>query len=68
MKLAALPPTGMEKSEALEQLRALEHGIRIKVVETRFDSIGVDTAEDLARVRAAIDRESTNARAGVGSD
>jgi len=68
MKLAALPPTQMEKSEALEQLRALEHGIRIKVVETRFDSIGVDTAEDLARVRAAIVRESANARAGVGSD
>jgi len=68
MKLAALPPTRMEKSEALEQLRALEHGIRIKVIETRFDSIGVDTAEDLARVRVAIDSESTKARAGVGSD
>jgi 3-deoxy-manno-octulosonate cytidylyltransferase (CMP-KDO synthetase) len=32
----------------LEQLRALEHGIRIKAVETAFDSIGVDTPEDLA--------------------
>jgi len=67
MKLAALPPTEMEKSEALEQLRALEHGVRIKVVETRFDSIGVDTDEDLARVRATIDKQSTKARAGVAS-
>lgn len=51
MKLAQLAPTALEESEALEQLRALEHGIRIKVIETQYDSIGVDTAEDLARVR-----------------
>ena len=51
LRLAALPPTAMERSEALEQLRALEHGIRIKAVETAFDSIGVDTPEDLERVR-----------------
>jgi 3-deoxy-manno-octulosonate cytidylyltransferase (CMP-KDO synthetase) len=51
LTLAALPPTALERSEALEQLRALEHGIRIKAVETRFDSIGVDTPEDLERVR-----------------
>ena len=53
LRLAALPPTAMEQSEALEQLRALEHGIRIKAVETQFDSVGVDTPEDLERVRAA---------------
>jgi 3-deoxy-manno-octulosonate cytidylyltransferase (CMP-KDO synthetase) len=52
MELAALPPTDMEQAEALEQLRALEHGIRIQAVETRFDSVSVDTAEDLERVRA----------------
>jgi CMP-2-keto-3-deoxyoctulosonic acid synthetase len=51
LRLAALPPTVLEQSEALEQLRALEHGIRIKVVETQFDSIGVDTPEDLERAR-----------------
>jgi 3-deoxy-manno-octulosonate cytidylyltransferase (CMP-KDO synthetase) len=51
LRLAALPPTAMERSEALEQLRALEHGIRIKAVETAFDSIGVDTPDDLERVR-----------------
>ncbi len=54
LRLAALPPTEMERSEALEQLRALEYGIRIKAVETEFDSIGVDTPEDLARARGAL--------------
>ena len=54
LRLAALPPTDLERSEALEQLRALEHGIRIKALETRFDSVGVDTLEDLERVRAAM--------------
>ena len=51
LRLAALPPTALEETEMLEQLRALEHGIRIKVVETDYESIGVDTAEDLERVR-----------------
>ncbi len=47
-----LPQGALEKLEALEQLRALEHGHRIKVVETEFDSIEVDTPADLERVRA----------------
>jgi 3-deoxy-manno-octulosonate cytidylyltransferase (CMP-KDO synthetase) len=51
MRLTAEAPTAMEQAEALEQLRAIEHGIRIKAIETVFDSIGVDTPEDLARVR-----------------
>jgi 3-deoxy-manno-octulosonate cytidylyltransferase (CMP-KDO synthetase) len=51
LELAALTPTPLERTEALEQLRALEHGIRIKAVETAFDSIGVDTPDDLDRVR-----------------
>lgn len=54
LRLARLPQTAMERSEALEQLRALEHGIRIKVVKTAYASIGVDTPEDLARVRALL--------------
>ncbi|HET7619261.1 MAG TPA: 3-deoxy-manno-octulosonate cytidylyltransferase [Vicinamibacterales bacterium] len=49
--LAALPPTALELAESLEQLRALEYGIRIKTVESAFDTIGVDTQEDLDRVR-----------------
>jgi 3-deoxy-manno-octulosonate cytidylyltransferase (CMP-KDO synthetase) len=54
LRLAALPQTAMERAEALEQLRALEHGIRIKVVKTAYASIGVDTPDDLARVRALL--------------
>ena len=46
-----LPQGALEKLEALEQLRALEHGYRIKVVETRYDSIEVDTPHDLERVK-----------------
>jgi 3-deoxy-manno-octulosonate cytidylyltransferase (CMP-KDO synthetase) len=72
LRLAGLPPTDMELSEALEQLRALEHGIRIKAVETHFDSIGVDSPEDLERVRAVMAAreggfpgEPAGARAGV---
>jgi 3-deoxy-manno-octulosonate cytidylyltransferase (CMP-KDO synthetase) len=52
LRLAALPQTEMERAEALEQLRALEHGIRIKAIETTCATIGVDTREDLERVRA----------------
>jgi 3-deoxy-manno-octulosonate cytidylyltransferase (CMP-KDO synthetase) len=59
LRLATLPPTPMERSEALEQLRALEYGIRIKAVETAFDSIGVDTPEDLDRVRTLVSRRPT---------
>ena len=48
---AALAPTPLELTESLEQLRALEHGYRIRLIETPFRSIGVDTPEDLERVR-----------------
>lgn len=45
-----LPEGKLERLEALEQLRALEHGYRIKVVVTEHDSVEVDTPEELARV------------------
>jgi 3-deoxy-manno-octulosonate cytidylyltransferase (CMP-KDO synthetase) len=44
-------PTSLEQVEKLEQLRILEHGHRIKVAITEYDSIPVDTQEDLDRVR-----------------
>lgn len=47
---AALPPSYLEMAEKLEQLRVLENGYRIKIVETEFESIGVDTPGDLEKV------------------
>jgi 3-deoxy-manno-octulosonate cytidylyltransferase (CMP-KDO synthetase) len=51
LEFARMAPTPLERCEALEQLRALEHGVRIAVVETRHDTIAVDTPDDLERVR-----------------
>ena len=51
---AKLEAGHLEKTESLEQLRALENGYRIKVVETLYDSVEVDTPEELERVRAII--------------
>lgn len=45
-----LAPSNLERIEKLEQLRVLEEGYRIKVIETKYDTIGVDTPEDLAKV------------------
>lgn len=52
LKLAALPAAALEREESLEQLRALVHGIRIRVVDTRHVAAGVDTPQDLEQVRA----------------
>jgi 3-deoxy-manno-octulosonate cytidylyltransferase (CMP-KDO synthetase) len=54
LAFAALAQTPLERAESLEQLRALEHGHRIRVIETRFESIEVDTPEDLERVRRRV--------------
>jgi 3-deoxy-manno-octulosonate cytidylyltransferase (CMP-KDO synthetase) len=51
LRFAALPQTPLERSESLEQLRALEHGYRIRTVVTEHHSIGVDTPDDLERAR-----------------
>ena len=53
MRLAELPPSALEEIESLEQLRALENGMRILVVETasRQDMLSVDTQADLERAR-----------------
>jgi 3-deoxy-manno-octulosonate cytidylyltransferase (CMP-KDO synthetase) len=49
-RFVALPESFLERSERLEQLRFLENGIPIHVAETPYDTIGVDTEEDLRRV------------------
>ncbi|MBN1871582.1 MAG: 3-deoxy-manno-octulosonate cytidylyltransferase [Candidatus Omnitrophica bacterium] len=51
-EFANLPKSNLEMTEGLEQLRALENGCRIKVIETKFDTIGIDTPEDLERARS----------------
>ncbi len=58
LEFAALPPTPLEQAESLEQLRALEHGVRIRVVAVAEAAIEVDTPDDLDRVRRfVVDRE-----------
>ncbi|MGH7267609.1 MAG: 3-deoxy-manno-octulosonate cytidylyltransferase, partial [Candidatus Rokuibacteriota bacterium] len=51
-RLAGLRPTPLEQTETLEQLRALEHGARIRVLVTPHASLGVDTPADLPRLAA----------------
>jgi 3-deoxy-manno-octulosonate cytidylyltransferase (CMP-KDO synthetase) len=54
LKFASLTPMPLEQAESLEQLRVLEHGYRIKMVEVADRPLGVDTVEDLERAREAI--------------
>jgi|WetSurSiteA1Bulk_404760.scaffolds.fasta_scaffold26789_2 3-deoxy-manno-octulosonate cytidylyltransferase (CMP-KDO synthetase) len=48
-RFATLPPTPLEKIESVDMMRLIEHGYPIRIVETRFQSIGVDTPADLAQ-------------------
>lgn len=54
LKFSKMKQTPLEKMERLEQLRALENGYKIKVYETEYDTIGVDTLEDLKQVKKMI--------------
>lgn len=51
------PESSLERSERLEQLRFLENGVRIHVAETPYDTVGVDTEEDLRRVEEVLRRK-----------
>ncbi len=53
-RFPSLPPSALEQSERLEQLRFLENGINLYVEPTEFDTIGVDTEDDLRRVEALL--------------
>jgi 3-deoxy-manno-octulosonate cytidylyltransferase (CMP-KDO synthetase) len=52
--LASMEPTRLEQIEKLEQLRALENGMKIKIKETFFETYGVDTPEDLERIEKCL--------------
>ena len=54
LRLVKFPVSPLENAEKLEQLRALENGIRIAVVKVDYDSVGVDMPEDVAKVEAII--------------
>jgi 3-deoxy-manno-octulosonate cytidylyltransferase (CMP-KDO synthetase) len=55
---SSLPVGPLERAERLEQLRAIENGFRIRVVETEYESLGVDTPEDLERVARLVEATS----------
>ena len=52
------PASYLENGERLEQLRALENGYRIKALETKFETVGVDTPEDLELAKAFLEKEN----------
>ncbi|MEP6923092.1 MAG: 3-deoxy-manno-octulosonate cytidylyltransferase [Pyrinomonadaceae bacterium] len=56
LKFTNLPQSNLEKLESLEQLRAMEHGAKIKVIEVAESSIGVDTPQDFERVRQILEK------------
>jgi 3-deoxy-manno-octulosonate cytidylyltransferase (CMP-KDO synthetase) len=62
-----LPSTPLERAERLEQLRALEHGYRIQVVEVETESWGIDTQEDLERFRNFLLKTQGDERADPSS-
>lgn len=64
LAFASWPQAESEKAASLEQLRALERGVKIKVVEAASTSIGVDTMEDLERVRAIVEYAGAHASGG----
>lgn len=58
LRFARLPQSALEKAEGLEQLRALEHGYSIKVVETDYHPVGVDVPDDISRVEKLMQEQN----------
>jgi 3-deoxy-manno-octulosonate cytidylyltransferase (CMP-KDO synthetase) len=56
--LAMLPPSPLERAESLEQLRALQNGFKIRVVQTEKPHLGVDRPEDVARVESELAKQA----------
>ncbi len=63
-RVVAAPPSSLEKLESLEQLRALEMGVPIRVLKVPAASAGVDTPADLERVRPVLERERAAEESG----
>jgi 3-deoxy-manno-octulosonate cytidylyltransferase (CMP-KDO synthetase) len=61
-RFVKLPESSLERSERLEQLRFLENGIPIHVGETPFDTVGVDTEEDVKRVEEILRLQKSEGR------
>ena len=60
LEFAGWPQTELERLECLEQLRALEHGVKIKAIKASTTSIGVDTMADLERVRSIVEEREVH--------
>jgi 3-deoxy-manno-octulosonate cytidylyltransferase (CMP-KDO synthetase) len=58
LKFIRLGPSRLEKTESLEQLRALEHGYRIKMIETQTPTLSVDTPNDIIRLEEFLNKRS----------
>ena len=56
LRLTEMDPSPLEQAEGLEQLRVLENGEKIRMVESPFNTVGVDTHEDLEKVRKIIEK------------
>lgn len=54
LRFVSWPPSPLEQIERLEQLRALENGAKLRVIVTDYDSAGIDTPEDAARLEAQL--------------
>lgn len=60
LKFAKLPPKRMEKAENLEQLRALEHGFRIKMFETQFPTLSIDVPQDIIKLEKFLEERGND--------